>query len=60
MFFEKIVVTAFLSGMVMFILLLIVVFVSGSTFGQRCAAMQYSGSEWTKCVDRLSKGQEDF
>jgi ABC-type microcin C transport system permease subunit YejB len=60
MSFEKLVVIGFVSGIATFALLLIFVFATGSTFGQRCTAMGYSGDDWSQCVDGLSRGEEDF
>lgn len=34
------------------------VIATGSTFGQRCSAMGYTGLEHNKCVIELSQGKE--
>lgn len=45
------------TGMLVFIILLIAVFATGSTFGQRCEVkFQRDSTEWQECVLRLNKG----
>lgn len=39
------------------VLLVVVVFATGSTFGQRCSAMGYTGLEHNNCVIALSQGK---
>lgn len=40
--------------------LIIAMFVTGSTFGQRCAKLTQKGSpEWQQCVQDLSQGKKE-
>jgi hypothetical protein len=41
-----------------YILIMFFVFATGSTFGQQCSAMGYTGLEHNKCVIELSQGKE--
>lgn len=46
-----------IGGVVAFVLLLIVVFATGSTFGQRCAKLHpEKGQAWQQCIDNLKRG----
>ena len=40
------------------ILIMGFVLATGSTFGQRCSAMGYTGLDHNKCVIELSQGKE--
>jgi hypothetical protein len=44
--------------LIMFFVFLVLA--TGSTFGQRCSAMGYTGLDHNKCVIELSQGTEDF
>jgi len=39
------------------VVLIGLVFATGSTFGQRCSDMDYTGTEQSECVTNLSKGK---
>ena len=52
--FSITVVTAF----ALWVLLVVFVFATGSSFGQRCSAMGYTGLDHTNCVIALSQGKE--
>jgi hypothetical protein len=41
-----------------YILIMGFVLATGSTFGQRCSEMDYTGLEHNKCVIKLSQGKE--
>jgi hypothetical protein len=55
---EKIFVITVITGLVLSILLVGFVFATGSTFGQRCSAMGYTGLDHNNCVTTLSQGKE--
>jgi len=48
------------SAILMFSLLLLLVFATGNTFGQRCSALGYpTGSEeWKNCIQELKTGSK--
>lgn len=51
--------TAAIAAVVAFAVSLFVVFATGQTFGQRCAAHFADGSpEWRACVSRLAGGRK--
>ena len=56
MSFEKNVYIVVISSLILSILLTAMVFVTGNTFGQRCAVMVYQGEEFNICVKRLAEG----
>jgi hypothetical protein len=41
-----------------YIFVMFLVLATGSTFGQRCSAMGYTGLDHNKCVIELSQGKE--
>ena len=41
------------------ILLFASVWMEGGTFGQRCTAAGYVGSDWDDCVYRLARGESE-
>lgn len=45
------------AGFGAFLALLLVVWASGSTFGQRCESMGHAGAAWEDCVHRLARGE---
>lgn len=48
----------FLLGLVLTPLLIVFVFASGQTFGQRCAKEYEPKSRaWSQCISKLSKGE---
>ncbi len=51
-------VSAVYSGFAFFGVMLVVVFMTGSTFGQRCAEIHQQDSvEWQQCVETFSTGR---
>ena len=40
-------------------LLIVAVFATGSTFGQRCSRAGFSGAEWDDCVHRLATSERN-
>jgi|SaaInl59LU_5_DNA_1037362.scaffolds.fasta_scaffold22739_5 hypothetical protein len=47
-----------LMGLILFAIILIVVFATGQTFGQRCSKVYESHTtEWCECVERLANCQ---
>jgi membrane protein DedA with SNARE-associated domain len=58
--FEKFAVISVIGGLTTFAILLSLVFATGSTFGQRCSEMGYTGTDHRICVTALTKGEEDF
>jgi len=49
--------SAFLLGSILAAILIVLVFATGSTFGQRCTKAGYEAEEFKACVDRLAKGE---
>lgn len=49
--------SAFLLGLILAAILIVLVFVTGSTFGQRCAKAGYEAEEFKACVKRLVAGE---
>jgi hypothetical protein len=53
---KKFFVIGFLFGLAIFAVLLILVFATGSTLGQRCAVnFAPDSAAWTECIHRLSQ-----
>ncbi len=53
----KVIRQGLIGGVIAFIALLIFVFATGSTFGQRCAKLHpEKGEAWQQCIDDLSRG----
>lgn len=42
------------AGVVLFLIILAFVFATGSTFGQRCTAMGYTGPDHAQCVESFA------
>lgn len=55
---EKIFSITVITGLALSVLLVGFVFATGSTFGQRCSAMGYTGLDHKNCVIALSQGKE--
>jgi len=54
---SKVIIHSLIGGVVAFVLLLIVVFATGSTFGQRCAKIHSEkGEAWQQCIKDLQRG----
>lgn len=59
--FNKVVIALIIGFNIIFMVILIgLVFTTGSTFGQRCTKMDYTGIEHHNCVKSLSNGNKDF
>lgn len=55
--FVRFVVTTVLAALAVAIILIVMVTVTGQTFGQRCSAHYLPESKaWNQCVDRLRRG----
>ncbi len=55
---EKIFSITVVTALALLVLLVVFVFATGSTFGQRCSAMGYTGLDHNNCVIALSQGKE--
>jgi hypothetical protein len=55
---EKIFSITVITGLALSVLLVVLVFATGSTFGQRCSAMGYTGLDHNNCVIELSQGKK--
>ena len=55
---EKIFSITVVTALALSVLLVVFVFATGSTFGQRCSAMGYTGLDYNNCVIALSQGKE--
>lgn len=55
---ERVVYLILISLLPLHILTMFFVFITGSTFGQRCSEMGYTGLDHNKCVIELSQGKE--
>lgn len=53
---ERNIFTIIVIGLFWFAALVATVFITGQTFGQRCTAAGYQGSEHRQCVQKLSQG----
>jgi hypothetical protein len=54
---EKITIIVSVGGLLASIVLIGLVFATGSTFGQRCSDMGYTDTKHSECVTNLSKGK---
>ena len=50
------IVSGALSGVLLFIVLVVAVFAAGATFGQRCSAAGHSAADHERCIMRLADG----
>lgn len=54
----KALISGSISGIIFGIALIIIMFATGSTFGQRCATKYEKNSlQWTQCIEDLSDGK---
>ena len=51
---EKVILHGAATGFGAFLALVLLVFATGQTFGQRCAAAGFSGQQMEACIHRLS------